>query len=246
MKFIRRFLHKQMGLERYLRLVSKWYIRLVNSGFFRRKHPEIHYLAEIIDEGDVCIDIGANLGYYSVFMSRLCGPQGKVYAVEPIPLFRSIWQDNMKKFGENNVEMLPYALGETERSVKMGMPSRDGIVHHGMTKIADDKNKQFSEYFEAEMKVPDRLFAGIKRIDFVKIDIEGYEYPTLQNMMETIRQHKPKLQTELSKDRDKIFPLLEDEGYVPHILVKGILTPAGKETKSTHKHDFYFIHKTVF
>ncbi|MFP4664778.1 MAG: FkbM family methyltransferase [Bacteroidales bacterium] len=246
MKLIRRYLHKKLGLEGYLRFVSKWYIRLVDNGFLKKKHPEIHYLKNIIQEGDVCIDIGANLGYYSYFMSILTGSRGKVYAVEPIPLFRDIWEVNVKKTGKRNIEMLPYALGESERTVKMGMPSRDGVIHHGMTKIAEDKKKEFSEYFEAEMKIPDNLFAELEQIDFIKIDIEGYEYPTLTNMMKTIRRHHPRLQIELSKDRDKIFPLLEAENYIPHILVKGILIPAGRDAKNYHKRDFYFIPKSVF
>ncbi len=241
MKFLRRYLDKKMGLERYLRFVSKWYINLVDWGFLKKKHPEIHYLPEIINRGDTCIDIGANLGYYTVFMSLLAGKSGKVYAVEPVPLFRQIWEDNIRRKGENNVRMLPYALGETKKTVKMGMPAPDGIVHHGMTKIVQDKNKHFHKHFEAEMKIPDQLFSDIPRIDFIKIDIEGYEYHVLTNMVKTIRKHHPKLQIELSKDREAIFALLEKEGYLPHILVRGIMIPAGNDAKQHHKHDFYFL-----
>ncbi|MFO7789306.1 MAG: FkbM family methyltransferase [Bacteroidales bacterium] len=244
MKFLRRYLYKKMGLERYLRFVSKWYIWLVDKGFFKKKHPEIHYLPEVIHQGDTCIDIGANLGYYTIFMSKLTGPRGKVYAAEPVPMFIKIWKDNVKKTGYDNMEMLPYALGETEQTVKMGMPAPEGIVHHGMTKVIDNENKNFSENFEAEMKVPDKLFADIQHIDFIKIDIEGYEYPVLKNMIKTLRKHRPKLQIELSKDREAIFELLETEGYLPHILIKGIIIPAGNDAKKQHNRDFYFFPKT--
>ncbi len=245
MKILRRFLYKKMGLERYLRFVSKWYIRLVDIGFFKKKHPEIHHLPEIINEGDICIDIGANLAYYTVFMAKMTGNSGKVYAVEPVPLFRRIWKENVSRKRLRNVEMLPYALGESEKTVDMGMPAPDGIVHHGMTKIVQDNNKGFHARFKAEMKVPDKLFADIPRIDFIKIDIEGYEYPVLQHMLTTIRKHQPNLQIEMSKNRDKIFELFESEGYLPYVLVGGILIPAGNEARQHHKGDFYFLpHRT--
>ncbi|MGC9330581.1 MAG: FkbM family methyltransferase [Bacteroidales bacterium] len=241
MKFLRRFLYKKMGLKRYLRFISKWYIRLIDMGFFKKKHPEIHHLPEIITPGDICIDIGANLAYYTVFMAKMTGSSGKIYAVEPVPLFREIWEENVNRKHLRNVEMLPYALGETEKTVDMGMPAPDGIVHHGMTKIIQDDNKAFQKHFEAEMKIPDKLFSDISRIDFIKIDIEGYEYPVLKNMVQTIRKHQPRLQIEMSKDRDKIFTLLENENYLPFILVRNILVPAGNEAKQHHKHDFYFL-----
>ncbi len=241
MKFLRRFLYRKMGLERYLRFVSKWYIRLVDIGFFKKGHPEIHHLPSIIKQGDICIDIGANLGYYTVYMSLLSGEKGKVFAVEPVPLFRHIWENNIRRKGVKNVKMMPYALGETEETVKLGMPAPDGIIHHGMTKIIKNKAENYHKHFEAEMKIPDKLFADIPRIDFIKIDIEGYEYPVLKNMLQTIRQHQPKLQLELSRNREAIFTLLEKEAYLPYILFKGVMIPAGNEAKQHHKRDFYFL-----
>ncbi|MDD4848859.1 MAG: FkbM family methyltransferase, partial [Bacteroidales bacterium] len=78
--------YKLLGLKKYLRLVSKVYIKQIEKGRMKEQYPEIHFLKTIINQGATCIDIGANLGYYSYFLSKYVGKAGKVYAVEPISL----------------------------------------------------------------------------------------------------------------------------------------------------------------
>jgi hypothetical protein len=142
--------------------------------------------------------------------------------------------------------MLPYAVGEKECKIKMGMPTPNGIVHHGMTKIVKEDNNDCGQYFEAEMRVPDVLFENEDRIDFIKMDVEGYEYIVLQNMLKVVRKHIPKIQMEISKNRPEIFAIMKAENYIPHILLNRILIPAGNNDLINHKNDFYFIHKTEF
>ena len=65
MKAIKRFLYKTLGLKSYLKLVSRTYISGINAGLWKDNYPELHHLKNIVQKGDVCIDIGANMGYYS-------------------------------------------------------------------------------------------------------------------------------------------------------------------------------------
>ncbi len=243
MKLIRYWLYRIMGLESYLKVVSKWYIILVKLGFFKTKHPEIHYLSEIIKPDDVCIDIGANLGYYSVFMSKLCGKNGKVLAVEPVPLFQKVWKKNTSKTTYSNLKLLPYALGEEDKEIKMGMPKLDGLIHHGMTKVInqDSEKQDFEVYFTVEMKQPDQLFIDEKKIDFIKMDIEGYEYFALKNMQATIQKFKPKVQMEISKHRDDIIALMSSMGYKVYGLKDGKLKTLNRTEIASHNKDFYFL-----
>ena len=112
MKLIRKILIKILGIEGYIKLASRVYLKLVRHGFLKKQYPELFYLKKIIKPGDVCIDIGANLGYYSTLMSHLAGKNGKIYAVEPIPMFYNIWIKNVKQSGYKNLELFPYALGD--------------------------------------------------------------------------------------------------------------------------------------
>ena len=93
-KRLRALLLKSLGHSRYLELVSDIYIRLIKAGFLKSKYPELFYLKEIIKPGFICMDIGANVGYYSVFLSQYSGKEGRVYAVEPVPLFANTFLKN--------------------------------------------------------------------------------------------------------------------------------------------------------
>src|SRR5437773_815579 len=95
MTFLRKFLLALLGKKGYYIIISRIYISLTSSGFLKKKYPELFYLNKIIKPGFVCIDIGANMGYYSTFMSRLAGKDGKVFSVEPVPLFADILKLNL-------------------------------------------------------------------------------------------------------------------------------------------------------
>jgi FkbM family methyltransferase len=245
MTFLRKLFIKIFGIELYLTFISKIYIWLTSKGYYKKNYPELFFLEKIIKNGDTCIDIGANLGYYSVKMSKLCGATGKVYSVEPIPLFNKIWEKNVKKSGFPNLELLPYALGAEQGTVKMGMPEKNGLVHHGMTKIISSTNEKYATLFEVTMKIPNELFKNITHLDFIKCDIEGYEFIAFSNMLDIIRKFSPIIQTELSgiENRKKVIALIESEGYKTYILQNNALIPASSNDIQNHSRDFYFLQK---
>ncbi|UOQ75718.1 FkbM family methyltransferase [Hymenobacter sp. 5516J-16] len=245
MKQLRKLLVRTLGFERYIRLVSRVYLRLVGAGWGRQKYPELFFLERIVKPGFVCIDIGANLGYYSVALSRLVGPQGQVLAVEPIPAFQAIWQDNVRLSGYQNLTLLPYALGGEQTTVQMGTPERDGLLHHGMTKVAaSNPQEQYARTYEVPMRVPDALFQNLPRLDFVKCDVEGFEYEVFRHMQATLRRFQPLIQTELNglENRRAVAGLLATLGYKPFILSERFeLVPCTEaQLSSTVTADFYF------
>lgn len=144
MQFLKKLFIKIFGIKLYLTFISKIFIWLTSKGYLKKKYPKLFFLEKIIKKGDTCIDIVANLGYYSVKMSKLCGADGKVYSVEPIPMVNEIWRKNIRKSGISNFELLPYALGAEQGTVKMGMPERNGLVHHGMSRIVSSTNEKYA------------------------------------------------------------------------------------------------------
>ncbi|HBX51886.1 MAG: hypothetical protein A2275_13280 [Bacteroidetes bacterium RIFOXYA12_FULL_35_11] len=244
MKLIRKILIKFLGIEGYIKLASRVYLSMVRHGYLKKQYPELFYLKKIIKPGNTCIDIGANLGYYSTLMSHLAGENGRIYAVEPIPMFYNIWKKNVKRSGHNNLELFPYALGGEQKNVKMGMPERDGLLHHGMTKVVSSANENYQKFFDVEMRMPDVLFANINRLDFVKCDVEGYESEVFSNMKETLKRFKPLVQSELNgnENRMKVINLFESLGYTPKILNESHeLRDITSEEKLTLSQDFYFV-----
>ena len=245
MKSIRIFLHKTLGTKNYIKVVSQIYMAMVRLGMLKSKYPELFFLKKIIKPGDTCVDIGANVGYYSWFMLKHTGDNGKVYAIEPVSMFRDIWVKRIKKYSTNCFEMFPYALGDENKMVKMGTPSLNGVVHHGMTKIMDSETENIVATHEVEMRIPDEIFAKISTIDFLKIDVEGYEHLVFSNMKTTLKRTRPIIQSELSGEdnRKEVISYMESIDYKTYILEQTILILAGKYHREKGGKDFYFIPK---
>jgi len=185
----------------------------------------------LINEGDIVIDIGANLGYYSFVFSRWAGNSGKVYAVEPIGVYNEIFNEKAKYF--SNITLYPYALGAEEKTVELVSSPQTGYLSTGLPHIYNPlrdgkiENQEFK--FEAQMKKPSTLFGNLDRIDYIKCDIEGFEYIVLSEMKEIIRKHKPIVQVEVWPDNsEKLLELFAELGYTPYKLHKFRLTTQGE------------------
>jgi FkbM family methyltransferase len=198
---------------------------LYKTGFLK-SDPQFawHYFArKLIRKGDVILDIGANLGYYSILFAQWTGPSGKVFSVEPVPVFNKIFWEKAKKY--RNIVLYPYALGLEEKTVELVSSTREGYLRTGLFHIYDaEKDGPIDQQefkVEARMKIASVLFKDLDWIDYVKCDIEGYEYIVLSDMEEIIRKCKPTIQVEVNDE--KIFPLLNKLGYQVYKLYKNRL-----------------------
>lgn len=243
-KVIRSILLKTFGLEGYLSIVSDAYLRITNLGFLKTKYPELFFLKKIVKPGFVSIDIGANVGYYSTNISKLSGPNGKVYAIEPVPIFANVFKRNAHKFALQNMQLFQTALGAENKKIEMGTPVIDGVFRHGLTHVlSDDNDNTALETFEAEMKIPDELFANISRLDFIKCDVEGYEIHLFPYLINTIKKFYPLIQIEIStvENRKIIYELLEPLGYYAFGLKNNELLKLSKAECLTYTlGDLYF------
>lgn len=243
MKAIRNLLLKILGFRGYLSLISWTYLRLVSFGFLKNSYPELFFLKKIIKPGFVCIDIGANVGYYSYFLAKYVKKEGQLYAVEPVPLFAQIWEKNVPTRFCNHVNLYQFALGGENKSVNMGVPVVHGVVHHGMTHVVNSEETNIAETFTVPMRIPDELFANLNRLDFIKCDVEGYEQYVFENMKDTIMKHRPLVQTELGGElnRKTVINFFENHGYNTCLLSNNELIPATPNEKIKSKNDFYFV-----
>lgn len=241
-KKIRSVLLKALGIEKYLELVSSTYIRLIGLGMMKKKYPELFYLNQLIQPGFVCIDIGANVGYYAVLLSKLSGKSGHVYAVEPVPLFSRIFLKNVGKFALNNITLYQCALGPEKKEITLETPIMEGVFRHGLTKIVATQSSNAVQY-KAQMLVPDQLFKDLTRLDYIKCDVEGYETELMPQMLQTIEQFKPTIQIELSSTQNKqmIYKLFAQLGYTAFVLKETALLPLTYEAYMVdNSGDYYF------
>ena len=222
-KTLHRILYRTLPLEGYLRAVSRLFFLWQRLGLGRRA-PEteyVYHLPQLVRAGDTCIDIGANLGYYARTISRLAGPAGRVYAVEPVAPIRKVLSRNLRRCG--NTEILPFALGAAAGPVRMGNDSarENGYFGTGRNFVNEGGGRSDVE-FTAEMRRGSELFARLPRLDFIKCDIEGYEAVVMEEMRPLIERFRPTVLTETGgENRPRIVRLFTRLGYAGYTLDRG-------------------------
>ena len=222
-KTLHRILYRTLPLEGYLRAVSRLFFLWQRLGLGRRA-PEteyVYHLPQLVRAGDTCIDIGANLGYYARTISRLAGPAGRVYAVEPVAPIRKVLSRNLRRCG--NTEILPFALGAAAGPVRMGNDSarENGYFGTGRNFVNEGGGRSDVE-LTAEMRRGSELFARLPRLDFIKCDIEGYEAVVMEEMRPLLERFRPTVLIETGgENRPRIVRLFTRLGYAGYTLDRG-------------------------
>lgn len=145
-----------------------------------------------VKEGDVVLDIGAHIGYFTLIFAKLVGKKGKVFAFEPEPNNFELLRKNVETNGYKNVVLVQRAVSNKNEKNKLYL-SKDCS---GMHKI---KNSGHSRYFiqMKTIKLDDYFKNYDGNIDFIKMDIEGAEAWALEGMSLLLaRSKKVKIITE--------------------------------------------------
>jgi len=187
---------------------------------------DIKVVRYLVRTGDSVIDVGANIGVYTVYLSKLVGPNGNVYSIEPIPPTFDILSNNVKKLGQRNVWLLNYAISDQCGSTKMEIPKYlSGGENYYQARIRENGNvpSMLRRFDVVTTSLDTLLFGSGRLITFMKIDVEGHESQVIKGSLGIIRKYKPALLIEISGDPDddqskafKLFGILRGEGYSPY------------------------------
>lgn len=222
-EFLHKALYRLLPLGAYLRTVSGAFFLFHRLGIGRYA-PATEYtfhLDRLLRPGDLAIDIGANLGYYTRLMARIAGRDGFVYAVEPVEPIRRVLETNLK--GCDNVEILPYALGAEDRDVRMGNATLHTGGYFGTGQNFVMRNGDTADMeFTATMRRGSQLFSHLTRLDFIKCDIEGYETVVMEEMRPLLERFLPVVLIESGgENRPQIIALFRSLGYEGYTLKRG-------------------------
>ncbi|HET7898921.1 MAG TPA: FkbM family methyltransferase, partial [Flavisolibacter sp.] len=161
---IKSLLFKLLKIDGYLTAVQKAYVSGFRLGLLKNNPSyQWHYfVSSLVKQGDYIIDIGANLGYFTLQFADKVKHSGHLYCVEPVAPFRH--QLQKLTAGKPNITVLPYALGEeNDKQVTLGIPTefqKLGYLRHGTTTLLYGGNKADGKYsFKATMKKGSDLFA---------------------------------------------------------------------------------------
>ena len=151
---------------------------IAKTGIF--EPVETALLQTLIKTGDRVLDIGANMGYYTVLFADWAGPSGLVYAIEPDPDNFALLDANTTDFQKNGcVHLHALALGETPGTAKL-FRSKDNV---GMHRLYDSVCCDGSS---TEVPVCRGDDLALAPLDFIKIDIEGFEAFALSGLSHTL------------------------------------------------------------
>lgn len=232
-KLFHRLLYRLLSLEGYLRVVSRLFFltRALGIGRRGRAFEYNYHLPNLVSRGATAIDIGANLGYYTRPLADIVGAEGRVYAVEPVPVIFDVLKRNVA--GRKNVTLLNYALGSEERTIEMANDSvaAAGYFGTGRNFVSDGELSGEAIRFTAQMVRGSKLFAEVGKIDFIKCDIEGYERVVIPELKPLIERHHPTVLIETDGDtRHEIIKMFSDMGYRAYMLEGGREVALDKES----------------
>jgi len=216
----------------------KMYLDLHDPGVSRtlaikgtRERDQVHVVQQVLQPGMVVLDIGANIGSYALLEASLVGKTGRVYALEPSP-------ENFDLLNKN-VQLNQFTdIVETHN---IGASNQSGIgqfylhaasnlhTFHPVKYQAFGKQEAYVDTLEVEVVNILEFVKDKRAIDFIRMDIEGYEVEVLEGMMEGIiagdlspkilfEVHRPKYDDVQHNMRAHLAQLFEF-GYIPRTLI---------------------------
>jgi methyltransferase, FkbM family len=137
---------------------------------------------KILFQGAVVVDVGANIGIYSEFLSRCVGPTGLVHSFEPSP-------DNFRRLSAatrhlSNVRLTQAAVGERSGESKLYISDKLNVDHRAYKADGDSRRA-----VPTDMVALDDYLKPGQRVDLIKMDIQGYELHALRGAQRVLREN---------------------------------------------------------
>ena len=237
--FIKGFLYSILRLGGERSVIGAWMIysmaRVFINTRFRKtftKEPESEYIIGRLRKGQVCVDIGANTGDYTHLFSRLVGPSGRVYSIEPNPGVFRILSKRVVLIRLKNVRCHQIGLGEHVGVGKL----IGGIVRPGNRAFAHLLSSDMSSNHivqEVALTTLDNFATeqDTGHIDFIKCDVEGFELMVLRGGQNVLKHDCPIVLCEV-EDRwmrygcatSDVFLMFHNLGYESYVWENGELS----------------------
>ncbi|BAZ05138.1 FkbM family methyltransferase [Calothrix sp. NIES-3974] len=146
--------------------------RLLFSGIFETR--EIEFMRQTLKQNDIFFDIGANGGIYTVIAAKQVGKNGHVYAFEPGERELKLLRHNIAINNLTNVTVIERGVSNEKGTAKFGI-SRDGAMNSLLK--TNHPGQEIEEWQTIETTTLDDIIQefNIKKVDFIKIDVEGAE-----------------------------------------------------------------------
>ncbi len=168
----------------------------------------------LINEGDTFLDVGANIGLYSIIAARHSGTSGKIIACEPAPENSALLRANINRNGFKTIRVCDCALADRDGTMQLYLSDNNKGNHS----LLADTVISGSNSINVQVCRGDSLLEneGLNNIDIIKIDVEGAEPLVLAGLRHTLAQTRLALLLEFSPGS------VRGAGYNPHELLKNL------------------------
>lgn len=137
-----KLLTRILSPESFMKLAKFHYARLLKH-FSEEQEQDLKIVRYIISAGDYIVDVGANIGVYTKFLSNWVGKTGSVYSIEPIPSTYDVLTFNIKHLHLDNVKPVNCAISESNGHVVMDIPIDDrGLLDHYTASISTETSSK--------------------------------------------------------------------------------------------------------
>jgi len=203
---------------------NNFYFPLVDNHFKGGEYQEPHRTNSLnfVNNFGVAMDVGAHVGTWAV---DLVQKFDKVICFEPILEHRVCLQKNLEKFSKDKYEIHSCALGNAEGVVQLSYADQG---NSGTASIVEDDGGDYA----AHIKTLDSF--NFSQIDYLKVDIEGFELQFLEGAVETIKRTKPVMNIEIKNTCERF-------GTTPEKIISFIENELNMELMGTTVADYVFI-----
>jgi FkbM family methyltransferase len=203
----------------------------LGKAMFQSHHGELDpVLGPYIPKDAVVFDVGAHAGQMAKLFARLA-PTGKVYAFEPGSYALSVLRPGIWASGFSQIEIVPLGLSDAPGTAILHMPvKKHGGYGFGLSNLSADNSGQ-TVADEVKLTTLDAFVAerGLERLDFIKVDVEGWEAQFLKGAMASVARFRPVIMMEVVADflaragtaPSDIFGPLSALGYSARHMVTG-------------------------
>jgi len=187
-------------------------------------HQEtIDFFRKFIKEGDLVIDIGANIGDTTVPMALAAGKSGLALGFDPNPYVYKVLAENAKLNTDKlNIDPLCYAISVQEEEFFF-ISSEASFANGGISPTKESRHGKFVHTEKIRgvqlMRFLEKNYADwLPKLSFIKVDTEGYDKEILKSIADLISSHKPIIVAEsFGKSTDKakmeLFEVITQHGY---------------------------------
>lgn len=233
------------GIRFYVDPVDHRIAPLEIINFDSYENSDFSMIAKLIKPGETILDIGANIGFYSLSLAKKF-PTSVFHAFEPMPKTFGQLKRNLEMNDLDNVHIYNCGCSDQKRELTFFFYP-EGSGNASSAKLTDCES---IEEITAPVITVDEFVAERNiKVNFMKCDVEGAELLVFKGAADTIKHQRPIVFSEILRkwtrkfdyDANEIFTFFAEAGYSAHVCVNNQLQPFSGMTEDTRETNFFFI-----